>query len=91
MNAQDLFKGICFKGYDKEFKDALLIEKKEHPELSDITLAHIVSDHLSKDPEYYDDQESEPDDDENIDQDKDDADDMVNKFKSLNSKERSND
>lgn len=87
MNIQALMAEVKHEGDPEEFSEAFGIEKEEHSELDDVTVAHIVADHLRKDPEYYEKEEVEDDDEvEDLDQEKKDSEDMVNIFNSLKSK-----
>lgn len=86
---EKLMAEVKHEGDPEEFKEAFGIEKKEHSELDDVTVAHIAADHLRKDPEYYEKEENESeesDEVEDLDQEKKDSEDMVNIYNSLKSK-----
>lgn len=89
FDINSLMKEVKHEGDPEEFKEAFGIEKEEHSELDDLTVAHIAADHLRKDPEYYEKEEVEDDDEEfkkENDSDKEDSEDMVNIYNSLKSK-----
>ena len=59
MNAEEFMKKVGFNGDVTQFQEAMDCERKEHSELSDMTVAHIAADHLTEDPEYYEEEEHE--------------------------------
>lgn len=89
MNFGKLIEQVGFKGEADEFEEAFGIEKKEHSELDDLTVAHIVADHLRKDPEYYEKEEDETEEDseeefnKENDSDKEDAEEMSAEFNKI--------